>query len=446
MGALETLRHWLSPILDPFGGLPAHLQSVQQNHLDSLNTFQSLTNALLVAPPGQQFSGSASDQMFERIAEYLRTESQVSAVDGVLPEIATATTTCVADLEVATVTLATSVEDDVVITEVTEAVDLAAAVEVGANPIMDVLAGILTAVTTVLYFAALVAFGWAVSEATQALINALSHAGDKSYPSLPKLSHVPQNNLTPAQKQLAETLAKEYGLSVEEVEELMALDPNATEAELRKRIERYLQLRGQYPTLAKDNPEWLLWAAAFNLSDKAVAFLADLNNGKTSTYVKGKPLEEVAADVLAAVLGNLAVEANAELIDLIQQAKAAKAKGIPLDQAIQNWDELPDEVKKLLEGKGGPFLYQRGRAIESLVKQKFSQEYGDMQSFYEQNFGLKFNKALLGQGNLLPDAQITVDGHVDVLDITTQSRTEDKKKYNLDGVDITIVLTYDKGK
>ncbi len=250
--------------------------------------------------------------------------------------------------------------------------------------------------------------------------------------------------LTVTQEQFIQSLANEYGLSIEEVTAMLALDPSASEAEMRKRIERYLQLRKLYPDLAANHPEWLLWAAAFDLPDSAVTILANLNNGQSTIYSKGTTYQEVAADILAAVLGNLVQQQYQRLNDLLSQARAAKKAGIPLYKAIPGWADLPPVVQQLLDGTSDqPYKYQYGNALESLIMQQFnSPQYATLFKYYDEKFGLRIKKGLPGHGQLIPDFQIAVDGQTDVLDITSMKNSPTKIKYNVDGVEINIVLPY----
>lgn len=455
----------------PLGNLPiTQIKFLETNHDQSVQDFQNALGALF-APHGPSFQGQAANAIAEYIGKYLDAEEALSpyAGNGFSERITTLLNKCAAALlheetslkaldsnagwAAAGATLATG--------------EVIAAPEEGAAP------PTIPVVQILILIGAAVAFVWASAD-QQNKINDLTGTMNQWVSDMQTLAQQPDPpgsqlpglpsqistaitydteqivassvkiTLTPEQEKLVKTLADEYGLSVEEVAELLALDPTATEAELRKKIERYLQLSKRYPELAKNNPQWLLWAAAFNLSDKAVAFLANLNDGKTSTYLKGKPLEEAATDILAAVLSELTREASEQLRDLVKRAKAAKAAGTPLDEAIPEWDDLPPEVQQLLDWKGGSttYAYQYGKAIESLVKEKFASQYGDMQSFYENNLGMKFNKALLGDGKLLPDVQITVDGHTDVLDITSLKNAPTKVKYDVSGVQILIVITY----
>lgn len=90
-----------------------------------------------------------------------------------------------------------------------------------------------------------------------------------------------------------------------------------------------------------------------------------------------------------------------------------------------------------------PYHYQYGNSIESLVLQQFDgPQYATLRDYYENKLGLHIEEGLPGQGNLLPDFQITVDGHTDVLDITSLRNFPSKKKYNVGGVEIIIVLPY----
>ena len=70
-------------------------------------------------------------------------------------------------------------------------------------------------------------------------------------------------------------------------------------------------------------------------------------------------------------------------------------------------------------------------------------QYATLFNYYKEHLGLFVEEGLPGSGgSLIPDFQITVDGHTDVLDITSLKNSPTKIKYNVDGVEINIVLPY----
>jgi hypothetical protein len=251
VSALDAIRQWLSPILDPFNELPAHLAAMQQNHRDSLDTFHGLMSALAVAAPaGQAFSGSAAGAATTSVEQFYTEFS----VDGAIAEITTATSTAVAEMESASATLVAVAADDAVLLEVTAAVDVASVAQAGLDPVTDVPAVILTVIAGAAILGALVTFGWAIYEAVQAWNGAMSRASSKPYPSPPRIGTVPppQGSLTPKQEGIARRLHADYGhlgLSLDDIRAIIAANPHLSEAQLRRLLDQFGALVARHPEL-----------------------------------------------------------------------------------------------------------------------------------------------------------------------------------------------------
>lgn len=252
MSALEALRHWLAPILDPFSALPSHLGALQGNHLGSLNEFRSLMAGLVLAgPPGASFSGPAATSA----QGYLEDFVTLFSADGAIAEVTDATATCVAELEVATETLATAAADESVLLEITATLDVVSVAQGGLDPFTDVPAIILTVIAGTVLISALVAFGWAVYEAVQKWNAAMHQAGGSWYPTPPPISKGaggPRASLADSQEEMAKRLYADYGhlgLSLDDIRDLIARNPNLNEAELRALLEKYAALKRINPSI-----------------------------------------------------------------------------------------------------------------------------------------------------------------------------------------------------
>jgi len=253
VNARAILSDWFAPILHPFGGLSGHLNNVQQNHLYSLDTFQSLMAGLVATPELKGFSGPAATEAMQTLEEYLGTERALSSGIGLLEEVGATTTTCLAEVDTAIETLAVAAEGEEVLLEVTAAVDVASVAQAGLDPFTDVPGIILTVIARALIIGALVTFGIAVYQAVKKWQGDVNQAGNKPVTHPPYLGspgHGPQNSLTPAQEDVAQRLYTEFahlGLSLDDIRKIIEENPGLTEDQLRELI-------GQYGKVIADNP------------------------------------------------------------------------------------------------------------------------------------------------------------------------------------------------
>jgi hypothetical protein len=259
VSTLDTIRRWLFPVLGPFGELPTHLNAIQQNHLASLNSLEGIIGSLVeTAPPDQAFVGTGANELIETVENYLRSERILSGGGtSVLDEIEEAVTTYGEDLEEAAENLETQTGGAEGITAVFLILALADVLQAGLDIFTDAITAVLGVIMTALYFAALVAFGWALFEATQTLINKLSQIGSQPQPSLPphQASQTPPyNSLTPEQEKLADKLHQVYGplgLSLDDIRKIIEENPNLTEAQLRQLLAQYASVTRANPNLVK---------------------------------------------------------------------------------------------------------------------------------------------------------------------------------------------------
>ncbi len=94
----------------------------------------------------------------------------------------------------------------------------------------------------VLYGAALVVFGWGLSEATQYLLNKLSQLSSEPQPQLP--SHKTSTSVPTAS--IASDLSKQYGVPLSAVEDMIAKNPGLTRDEYALLVQYYKKY-GTYP-------------------------------------------------------------------------------------------------------------------------------------------------------------------------------------------------------
>ncbi|HEY1349879.1 MAG TPA: hypothetical protein VGF67_09665 [Ktedonobacteraceae bacterium] len=454
MSVLDVVENWLSPITDPLKELPGHLDMMQQTHLNSLADFQSFMSDITVnAPPGEQWTGISAEEAAQWVQEYMACEQALSAPGATLDLVAVATNTAVSDVEVASETLAAAVADDTVITEVTAAVDVADVAQAGLDPVTDLAGLILTIVDIALYFSALAAFGWAIYQATQTLINALNQAGNQPRPKLP--------GQPVALSQTAQKLAREYrqqGIDVDPQDIQDMLDRGYTPDEIDQIIKNLQKLYGKAGTRGALHTLLILGFT----SAQAVAItnmmmqLNDPQSTPASSYLKGKPGDDIYADILAAMIMQSAQDATAQLSTLqsaIQKARYKKGARLTPDEIIaavestgSSWKNLPADVQLFLLGKGRPnFAY--GNAVEALVKKGLQNEYPAAYDDYVKRLGLEIEPYTpLPDGTWqYPDFTFTdpATGQTVVEDLTSKGNMPTKTKYDPIS-DILIAIGYGK--
>jgi DNA-binding transcriptional MerR regulator len=230
---------------------------MQQNHLDSLNALEPLMMGLISAPAKESFSGPAADEALQTLEEYLRTERTLSSAVGVLEEVSTTTTTCLAEVDTAVETLAAAAEDEAILLEVTAAVDVASVAQAGLDPVTDIPGIVLTVIAGAAIIGALVTFGLAIYHAVKAWQHTMDQAGGKPQPRLPYLGspgHGPQNSLSATQEDVAQRLYKEFshlGLSLDDIRKIIEENPGLTEDQLRELLSQYGKVIAANPNLVK---------------------------------------------------------------------------------------------------------------------------------------------------------------------------------------------------
>lgn len=454
MAVLDVIEKWLSPVTDPLDELPEHLDMMQQTHLNSLDDFRSFMSDLTVnAPPGEQWTGISAEDAAQLVQEYIVSEQALSAPGSTLDLVTVATNNAVNDVGVASETLAAEVADDTVITEVTAAVDVADVAQAGLDPVTDLAGLILTIIDITLYFSALAAFGWAIYQATQALINALNQAGNQPQPKLPKQPV--------ALSQTAQRLAQKYrqqGIDVDPQDIQDMLDEGYTPDEIDRIIRNLQKLYGK---AGVKNVLRTLLILGFTPA-QAVAItntmtqLNDPNSTPVSSYLKGKPGDDVYADILAAMITQSTQNATAQLSALqsaIQKARYTKGSRLTPDEIIAaaestgtSWKSLPANVQSFLLGQGVPrFAY--GNAVEALVMRELQNEYPSAYNYYRNKLGLEIEPYTpLPDGTWrYPDFTFTnpATGQTVVEDLTSKGNMPSKTKYDPIS-DILIAIGYGK--
>lgn len=335
MAVLDIIENWLSPITDPLSELSGHLDMMQQTHLDSLNDFQAFMSDLTVtAPPGEQWTGISAEEAVQWVEEYLASERALSVPGATLDTVAQVTNTAIDDVGVASENLAADVADDTVITEVTAAVDAADVMQAGLDPVTDLAGLILTIVDITLYFSALVTFGWAVYQATQAFINALSQARNQPQPKLPKTPTLPPTP-TPS---------------------LVPLPPVALNHEQQKIVRR---LHQEFPDVSPDLIEELV---AAGLTEDEIRALLRSGSQAILVYVlsaiRTKTLD---SKTLKDLLRN--ADLAQRVIDDARKGKVKKAKNYHGRLPSELEQEILSNPDAVYVAKNGRFIFRKGNNI-----------------------------------------------------------------------------------
>ncbi len=264
---------------------------MQQNHLDSLNAIEGSIGSLVGSTPTDQaFVGQGSDQLIKDVEDYLRNERFLSGGGtGVLDEIKNAVTICGEDIGAAAENLNTETEGDTAITTVFLVLVLADVLQAGIDIFTDVITAALGIVLTALYFTVLVGFGWAIFEATQALLSKLNQINSQPQSQLPPHQTTQaQNSLSPEQERFAEKLHNDYqslGLSLDDIRKIIEDNPNLTEAQLR-------ELLTQYANVIKANPKTVNTYGALAVFEEFIA-LADYDAAHGGNYALKKPVQNM---------------------------------------------------------------------------------------------------------------------------------------------------------
>lgn len=439
MGALAVVENFLSPITQPLNDLSSPLSDMQTTHTGALDQFEQLLKELQGTGSSDDFwGGTAAQDAVSEAEQYLTSARSLSAPEMTVDLVKGATNTALDGMEDAAVDLAADVADDTVLTEVTAAVDVADVAQAGLDPITDAIGIILTVIDVLLYMTAIAQFAWAIYQAIQTWTNAVNQAGSKPQPKLPKHPV--------ASSQTAEELAKKYqseGIDVDAamIQELLnaGYTPEQIDEIINNLVRAYGK-KGVRNALATLLTVGLTPAQAVTIS----GILPELNNpngSPASSYLKGKPGDDVYADILAAMLMQTTQEAKAELSSLqsaIQKARVRKGSNLTQDEIIAavestgtSWGSLPPEVQRLLLGKGIP-QFDYGNAIEALVKEKLQNEYTGAYNYYTNNLGLEIEPyTVLPDGEIrYPDFRFTHNGQTVVEDLTSKGNMPSKIKYD----------------
>lgn len=485
MGDIEDLKQAIQrDFVTPLREFRAKTQALDTLHDQCVKDFQDAIGSLF--GPGVSFSGSAADALANLVGNYLSAEQALSdyAGNSLSDRLSLAAHACENTVASMEPTLA-SLHDlpgvaaaGAILLDTAEASE-AAVVPGPENPLWDVIvAGGLIIATG--------AFVWEQSQ-QQMNVNALWQDIQQWKSTISAIAQQPESvlpsepddpkpfTLSPSEHMYAFTnlqpetvrkLADEYGVDVADILRLLAYNPNYTEQELRAILERYRRKQAQYSGASKGA---LLLALAMNLPDTVLAYLTHLNDKQTNLYLKGNPEEDIHTDVLAALLGQLTLDAKRQFTQLQAAARKGVARlsdddrkdAAKKEQAIidavedtgVSWKDLPLDVRNTLLGRYGREKYHMGygKSIEALVKQNFASQYQDIRNYYIDTYDLEFNESLPGRPDKKPDVQIdaptldiqiTEDGKKNVLDITSKRNMPDKQKYNLSIVQILIALGY----
>lgn len=312
MSALSTIRRWVSPILDPLTDLPRHLNALQQNHVDSVQSFSTLMAGLVATTPSLgQFSGPAAEQATLTAEEYATAERLLSSIGGPVDELSGLTTTCTTEVETAAEDLAVTVADDSVIEEVAAGSDIAAVAEGGVNPIADAIALIADVILIITIGPKLIHFGEAIYDAVHKWLSGLDQINSRPQPKLPKLGGSgqsprpgsPMNQLTQEQQEALQRLKRDFpDIPPETLKEL--LEAGFTEQEIRDMI-RAGFTNVQFKTLltriqaAQANGTDQYGVTAAQLRDIATRVAAALNSGDKGRILEGRTALAVLNNIVA---------------------------------------------------------------------------------------------------------------------------------------------------
>jgi hypothetical protein len=239
------------------------------------------------------------------------------------------------------------------------------------------------------------------------------------------------------ERNLAQTLAKEYGnrISVEEILVILLSHPNASEAEIRALIDAYLRLRKEFPTVPRS---YFMSFITAGFSEQQIRSVLQLINAHNIEYLRGLKQYNSAVDNLVAILSQLMDIKAEELRNLKDMADTQGIRSIDPDF----WDNLPESVKTFLQTSKRARNYDMifGTAVEDMIDDAVRKVPGFKE--FQANYKLRFNEPLPGQ-TVQPDIQLVLpDGRIVVIDFTTYSQTATKWKYDLPGVGTLIVVKH----
>jgi len=360
MTPLEILEQWVEPLTGPLGDFLKETQVLATTHQNSVANFENLVADLTDAQAPDAFVGDAATSMVELAQEYLASEyalsGTVGTLAGPLAEGGAACATAVATIGEGVTTAASEAVEAEPLIQVTAVVDVAAAAQGELDPVNDVAEVGLTAITAIWIIGILVLLGAALFGAWWLWQNSMNDIASKPRPKLPRTPTAPVPpqafHLTPQQEEMAKRLHADFGrtgLSLDDIREIIAENPNLTEAQLRALLAQYAKVVAANPNLVKQHG-----ALAVFLLFIAVASYDAAKNGKYST----DPQQRVP------VKGSLATgieEAEAVLgaLESGQLTWPVRPSGHPgsevVDSKGQEWDvkawrsPLPSDITKLLE-------------------------------------------------------------------------------------------------
>lgn len=308
------------------------------------------------------------------------------------------------------------------------------------NPWWDILVLCMIVVGVILLFAAIAWGIWWLGN------HLFSHQNQQKNTTTPKPPSKPQ---PVALSQQAQQLARTYqaqGIDVDPQDIQDMLDAGYTPEEIDKIIKNLQKIYGK--SGVKHALHALLTLGFTPTQAVAITTtmtrLNDPKSSPASSYLKGKPGDDVYADILAAMLVQSTQTSKAFLSRLqsaIQKARAKKGSNLTpaeIKAAVEStgtsWDSLPRDVQNLLLNKGGPPQFAYGNALESLVKQDLQKEYPNAYTYYEDNLGFKIEPyTVLSDGSVqYPDFTFTdpATGQTIVEDLTSQGNMPSKIKYD----------------
>ena len=456
MDPVSILKSWLEPVTGPLQEFSSQVESLASINQNSVNTFNTLVNDLTDSYLPDAFTGPAANAMSTLAGDYVTTEATVAdtaALSAPMIEAGAASDTMVEGIMEAIFTAGSEVTDTGPLEAVTSTVDVAAAAQGGIDVPNDVAAAGLTGVEALTLIGILVQFLGTLFLLWVTWQSTLDGLANQHYPELPErpkpvqppidltFPPMPSDGKLPTptseEKNLAQTLAKEYGnrISVEEILDIIPSHPNASEAEIRALIEAYLRLRKDFPTVPRSYFMSFIEAGFTEQEIRTVLKLIDSYNIK---YLRGFNRYDAPVDNLVAILSQL-IDIKAD--ELRRLKDEADSKGIQsIDPQILG--DLPKSALTFLQLAKSDDMYDRmfGTAVEDMIDKALKRVPG-FQKFKE-TYKLQFNQPLPGE-TVEPDIQLRLpSGRTIVIDFTTYSQTDKKNKYDLPGVNVLIVVRH----
>lgn len=260
MTPLEVLEQWVEPLTGPLSDFLKETQVLATTHQNSVATFENLVADLTDAQAPDAFVGDAATSMVELVQEYLASEyalsGTVGTLAGPLAEGGAACATAVATIGEGVTTAASEAVEAEPLIQTTAVVDVAAAAQGELDPVNDVAEIGLTAITAIWIIGILVVLGAVLFGVWWLWHNSMNDIANKPRPRLPRTPTAPVPpqafHLTQQQEEMAKRLYADFGssgLSLDDIREIIAENPNLTEAQLRLLLSKYADVIKKNPNL-----------------------------------------------------------------------------------------------------------------------------------------------------------------------------------------------------